>query len=70
MTYEYQCDACGSAFEVRATIAEKARGLRPVCPRCGSEAVTQVHTAVNVLTRSGGGSGPSCCGPRSGGRCV
>ena len=71
MTYEYECDDCGRVFEIRATIAEKERGLRVECPQCGSTKATQVFTAVNVITRSASGSGapPPFCGPRSGAGC-
>ncbi len=68
MTYEYMCENCGEYFEVRASMAEKERGLRPLCPACASDNVFQVITSVNVFKRSrGGGSAPPCCGP--GGTC-
>jgi putative FmdB family regulatory protein len=70
LTYEYKCDECGALLEIRATIAEKERGLRVECPACGSTRVTQVFTAANVLTRSGRGGGPPpCCGRGSGSGC-
>jgi putative FmdB family regulatory protein len=72
MIYEYRCDYCAKVFEVRASMAEKERGLRLKCPRCGTPSATQVFSAVNVITRSGRGdapppfcapgSGPGCCG--------
>ncbi len=70
MTYEYQCDECGELLEIRATIAEKERGLDIKCPHCGSTRATQVFTTVNVLTGSGtGGFLPPGCGPNSGPGC-
>lgn len=69
MTYEYKCDVCGALLEIRATIAEKERGLRVECPACGGTKATQVFTAVNVLSRSGRGGGPPFCGPDSGAGC-
>lgn len=70
MTYEYQCNDCGAEFEVKATIAEKSRGLRPTCPNCGSSKATQVYTSVNVLTGTRGGNvAPPFCGPGSGAGC-
>jgi putative FmdB family regulatory protein len=70
MTYEYKCDVCGALLEIRATLAEKERGLRVKCPVCGSAKATQVFTTVNVLTRSGRGSAlPPGCGPGSGAGC-
>lgn len=70
MTYEYRCNACGNTYEVRATVAEKSRGLQLRCPACGAVVATQVYTSLNVLTRSGGGGvPPACCGPGPGGGC-
>lgn len=70
MTYEYKCDLCGALLEIRATIAEKERGLQVECPACGSRKVTQVFTTVNVLGRSGGGGAPPpSCGPGTGSGC-
>jgi putative FmdB family regulatory protein len=68
MVYAYRCEACGEQFTVRATLAEKERGLSPRCPLCGSRNVMQDYAGVGIA-RSGGGSG-SCCGPsRRGGCC-
>jgi putative FmdB family regulatory protein len=70
MTYEYRCDRCGESYEVRATVAEKSRGLPVARPACGSTEATQVYTSMSVLTRAGGsGSPPGCCGPGSGAGC-
>ena len=52
MIYEYQCDACSVIFEVRASLAEKEKGLRPACPSCGSEATRQII----AMFAMGGGS--------------
>jgi putative FmdB family regulatory protein len=70
LTYEYKCDLCGARLEIRATVAEKERGLQVECPACGSTQTTQVFSAVNVLTQSGRGGGfPPGCGPGSGAGC-
>jgi putative FmdB family regulatory protein len=71
MTYEYKCDSCGTVFEINATVAEKARGLRPECPICASPEATQVYSSMALFSRSRSGGGtPPCCGPGSGsGRC-
>ncbi|MFB3779096.1 MAG: zinc ribbon domain-containing protein [Bryobacteraceae bacterium] len=68
MTYEYKCNDCGKSIEIRASMAEKERGLRVECPACGSTRTTQVFTALRVLARSGRGGTlpPSCGGPGSG----
>ncbi len=66
MIYVYSCEDCGDIFEVRATLAEKERGLSPRCPECSSENVEQEFTNVGILTNSAGG-GPFCGpGPRTG----
>jgi putative FmdB family regulatory protein len=62
--YDYSCDACGAAFEVRMSIAAYSAGEKPACEACGSSRVTRTFTAVNVLT-AGRGSG----GSNSGGGC-
>lgn len=70
MTYEYKCNDCGALFEVKATIAEKTRGLTLACPSCRSANATQIYTSVNVLTRAGGGGvAAPVCGPGSGAGC-
>jgi hypothetical protein len=47
-------------FTVRATLAEKERGLQVRCPRCGSAEVAQDFSGVGMAF--GTASGPSCCG--------
>jgi putative FmdB family regulatory protein len=68
MIYAYVCDRCGASFTVKATLAEKERGLSPPCPRCGSRDVTQDLSGVGVV-RGPGAGGPSVCGPGSGAGC-
>jgi putative FmdB family regulatory protein len=69
MTYEYLCQKCGKPFEVRASIADYSKGLKPECPHCGAHKAIRAFTSVNVLTSkrdavaSGAGCGPgSKCG--------
>lgn len=69
MTYDYRCEDCGAIQEVWATLAEKERGLQLKCSKCGGTRLAQVFTAVNVITRSSGGSQPPQCGPASGAGC-
>ncbi len=70
MIYEYKCNDCGAVLEVRATLAEKERGLRVKCQACGSTKTTQVFTTLNMFTRSGSsGPPPGFCGPGIGGGC-
>ncbi len=66
--YDYQCQACGKVFEVRATIKEKEAGLKPVCPKCGRHAVRQKLATVRTL-RGGNDFSPPTCGPQAGPGC-
>lgn len=65
-TYEYLCSGCKKPFEVRASIAEYSKGLKPVCPHCGAAKAIRAFTSVNLLTAkreaavSGAGCGPAC----------
>ncbi len=66
--YEFICQECGKPSEVRASIEEYSKGLRPVCPHCGSPRLIRAFSAIGLATR-GPGSGGSCCGPNAGGGC-
>jgi len=69
--YDYQCQACGYIFEIRATFSEKEEGLHPVCPTCRSIQTQQIVSAPLVI-RSGGDGGalaPSGCCPTTGPGC-
>ena len=61
--YEYVCIGCGEKAEVWATIAEKEKGLKVTCPKCGSSKMAQVFGSFAVVGSSGGRSGPPICGP-------
>lgn len=69
MIYAYRCEACGEQFTVRATLAEKERGLYPHCPVCGSRDVAQEFGSVGVIRSGGGGGSAPFCGPGSGAGC-
>ncbi len=72
MTYEYRCKECEQVFDVVATVAEKAAGIEPECPECGSKETAQIFGAVGILssTGSGGGFDPGpMCGPGMGAGC-
>jgi putative FmdB family regulatory protein len=71
--YDYQCQHCQTAFEVRATFKEKEAGLKPECPQCHSKKTHQLLTSGLFLRHSGDGdvlelptcgpnAGPGCCG--------
>ena len=53
MIYEFQCRSCRTIFEVRASLAEKEKGLQPQCPGCNSSDTNQI-----VTTFAMGASGP------------
>ncbi len=59
--YEYACPDCGGAFEIRATMSEKRKGLEPACPKCGGRNAVQVFGSLTIL--AGGRSRSSPCGP-------
>lgn len=69
MIYAYHCEECGTAFTVRATLAEKERGLTPRCPACGSREVGQDFASVGIVRSGGGGGSVPFCGPGSGAGC-
>jgi putative FmdB family regulatory protein len=71
--YEYLCSECQNKFDVRATFAEKEKGLKPECPNCHSQKTIQVFGGFMVMggSKSGGfnpGSMPGC-GPTAGPNC-
>ncbi len=68
-TYEYVCTECGERIEIYATIAEKEKGLKVSCPKCGSKKVAQIFGNFMVMGSSknsgpvcGPQAGPGCCG--------
>jgi len=66
-SYDFVCQDCGAAFEVRLSMSAYAGGEGRLCPTCGSKRVERAFTAVNVIagshsrgsTRSGSGCGHS-----------
>jgi putative FmdB family regulatory protein len=68
--YEYFCQDCKNKFDVKASMSEKEKGLKVVCPACGSKQTVQVlggfYTFSKGRASSGGGCGPNptpgCCG--------
>lgn len=63
-TYEYACPDCATTFEVTASAEEKGKGLKPVCPKCGSKSAVQAFGKVAV--HSGGETDSPECGPKCG----
>ncbi|UCG87135.1 MAG: zinc ribbon domain-containing protein [Gemmatimonadota bacterium] len=65
-TYDYKCQDCGHAFDIRASMAAYSEGLAAQCPECGSHNAVRGFSAVNVLAGSRGSSGSAGtagCGP-------
>lgn len=67
--YEYICTECGEKVEVQATIAEKEKGLKVICPKCGSKKMAQVFGSFMVISSSSSKNNPSGCGPQAGPGC-
>ena len=42
--YEYACEACGTPFEVRRSIAAHRADPAPPCPACASREVRRVYS--------------------------
>ncbi len=65
--YEYLCQDCEKNFNIRASLSEKEKGLKPECPNCHSKKTIQVFGSIAVFT-PGSGRGDSSstlpgCGP-------
>jgi putative FmdB family regulatory protein len=80
MIYEFQCNACNAIFEVRASLAEKEKGLKPQCAACKSGDTHQIVAAFAMggsgndlssgsLGHSHSGSSCSSCSSGSCGSC-
>lgn len=68
-TYEYVCRSCGQPFEIRASIADYAKGVKPRCPQCQSDGAIRAFTSVQTLTSRRSGGPTSGCGPSAGPGC-
>lgn len=69
-TYEYICLKCQEKTEVFASIAQKEKGLKVSCPKCGGEKMIQFFGSLNLVGSSkGAGGGATYCGPQSGPGC-
>jgi len=68
--YSFHCEQCKEVFEIRASIREKEAGLKPDCPKCGSNKTHQLITAGLVIRRGAtAGLSSSSCGPDAGPGC-
>jgi putative FmdB family regulatory protein len=58
--YDYRCEDCGHAFDVRMSMSEYSESNKPDCPNCGSENAERTFGSIGVLTgSSAASSGPS-----------
>ena len=66
-TYDFECKACRTAFELRASLAEYAALLKEqkiACPACGVTKVTRVFTPPNLgSARASAAPASHHCGP-------
>jgi putative FmdB family regulatory protein len=46
--YDFECQKCGEAVTIRATMKEKQNGLR--CPLCGSKDLAQIFSPIGHLS--------------------
>jgi|YelNatPaOPRAMG01_1025707.scaffolds.fasta_scaffold01254_15 putative FmdB family regulatory protein len=77
MIYEFECDKCSTIFEVKASLSEKEKGLKPRCPKCNSENTHQIVTSFSTIglssdfsSHSSGGNSPcSSCTSNACGSC-
>lgn len=67
--YEYICLECKERIEISATISEKEKGLKVICPKCKSSKTAQVFGNIMVMSGSGSKNNPPICGPRAGPGC-
>jgi putative FmdB family regulatory protein len=72
--YEYVCSECQNKFDVRASIVQKEKGLKPECPNCHGKKTIQVFSSFAVGGGSKGGFNPGGgfmpgCGPTAGSGC-
>ncbi len=68
-TYEYICMNCHEKMEVFASVAEKEKGLKLQCPKCGGKKLVQFFGQLNIGGSSGVAGGFSGCGPAAGPGC-
>jgi putative FmdB family regulatory protein len=58
--YEYECNQCGDRFERLVALREAKKAMK--CPKCGSESVNKLMSAIASVSRREGGASecPSC----------
>jgi putative FmdB family regulatory protein len=65
--YEFECRDCSHQFEVFASFSQKEKGLKPSCPKCTSQNVSQLFSGIGFFTKSGKvpfNTGGGCCSVR------
>ena len=59
--YDFTCQDCGHAFELRMSMSDYGSGEGRDCPGCGSRSVVRSFSAVNVI--AGGSSSAAYAAP-------
>lgn len=67
--YEYICLECKEKIEIWATLSEKEKGLKVICPKCNSSKTTRIFGNISVIGGSKGKNKPPKCGPQGGPCC-
>jgi len=67
--YEYICTECQEKSEIFATLSEKEKGLKVLCPKCGSQKTVRVFGNFTVMGSKTDKNKPPQCGPQSGPGC-
>ena len=55
--YDFTCQDCGKAFELRMSMSAYSSGEGKQCPTCGSGSVERSFTSVNVIAGGSSGAG-------------
>ncbi|MFW5981451.1 MAG: FmdB family zinc ribbon protein [bacterium] len=62
-TYNYKCRNCKNTFSIKASIKEKSKGLKAICPECEGKDIFQTFNSIGIMggsKRKSSGSGSSC----------
>ncbi len=61
--YEYFCQDCENKFEIKASLSEKQKGLKVICPGCGSNKTIQILGNFFTFSKDSSSNFSSGCGP-------
>jgi putative FmdB family regulatory protein len=68
-TYEYFCQDCENKFEVKASLAEKEKGLKVKCPACEGKNTVQILGNFFSFSKGKRQNSGGCCGPSTSSGC-